>query len=164
LIRNAIIALSAALLLTSPAHAQDAPAEPDAPAVEPADAPAEANPQTLLPQSVNLPVLEGSSVPAECHYPDTINDTASFELACVTMPRFSSGVMVMGAEYLAALGTLGWRQGDYVEGGMTAVRTDENNCERVLNIFPGDYPPSEGRRSANVVVWFVLERTPRCAS
>jgi hypothetical protein len=58
---------------------------------------------------------------------------------------------------------MGWVQGDYVEGGMTAVRTDENKCERVLNIFPSDYPPGE-ERSVNTVIWFVLERTPRCAS
>jgi hypothetical protein len=166
LIKHTLIALGAALMLGAPALAQEAPvpeaAEPDVPAVEPADAPAEANAQTLLPESVNLPVQEGSSVPADCHYPESINDTASFELACVTLPRFNSGIM--GAQYLAALGTLGWQQGDYVEGGMTAVRTDENNCQRVLNIFPGDYPPADGRRSANVVVWFVLERAPRCAS
>lgn len=173
MIKHAFIALSAALLMGAPAYAQetspapeaaepDAPAEPDGPAVEPADASAVANEQILLPQSVNLPVQDGSSVPADCHYPETINDTASFELACVTLPRFNSGLM--GAQYLAALGNLGWQQGDYVEGGMTAVRTDENNCQRVLNIFPGDYPPSAGRTSPTVVVWFVLERTPRCAS
>lgn len=135
------LALAAALILATPALAEDE--------------------STLLPDSVNLELIEGSSIPEDCQYPSTINDTTSFELACVTMPRLRSGMI--GAEYLAELGRMGWVQGDYVEGGMTAVRTDENNCERVLNIFPSDYPPGE-ERSVNTVIWFVLERTPRCAS
>jgi hypothetical protein len=77
------------------------------------------------------------------------------------MPRFGAGMI--GAEYLAQLGQLGWRQGDYIEGGMTAVRTDENNCERVLNLFPSAYPPGE-ENSMTAVIWFVLERAPRCNS
>lgn len=152
MIRHTLIALGAAFMLAMPAQAQE----------EPAAAAASQNAaELLLPESVNLAVVEGSSVPQDCQYPSTISDTTSFELACVTMPRFSSGMI--GAEYLAELGRMGWRQGNYVEGGMTAVRNDENNCERVLNIFPGDFPPGEAR-SSTVVIWFVLERTPRCAS
>lgn len=151
MIKRAIVALSAALMLAAPAFAQD----------EPIDAPAESAAQTLLPDSISLEVVDGSSIPADCHYPQTINDPASFELACVTMPRL--GVGPIGAAYLAQLGRLGWRQGNYVEGGMTAVRTDENNCQRVLNLFPSDYPPGEAR-STTTVLWFVLERTPRCDS
>jgi hypothetical protein len=154
LIRHTLIALGAALLLSGAAHAQDE-AKPEEQA---AAAAAAAN---LLPDSVNLSVVEGSSVPADCQYPSTISDTTNFELACVTMARFNSGMI--GAEYLAELGRMGWVQGDYIEGGMTAVRTDENHCERVLNIFPSDFPPGEAH-SANAVIWFVLERTPRCSS
>lgn len=171
--RHTFIALSAALLLATPVHAQDtAPAPETAPQMqeepvlpEPDSAPAQAEgdeaEQRLLPESVNLAVVEGSTVPDDCQYPSTISDTTAFELACVTMPRFGAGLI--GAEYLAQLGQLGWRQGNYIEGGMTAVRTDENNCERVLNIFPSPYPPSE-ERSLTAVIWFVLERTPRCNS
>lgn len=151
MIKQTIVAL--ALAFAAPAFAQDEPA--DAPT-----APAEAA-RTLLPDSVNLEVVDGSTVPEDCRYPETISDTTSFELACVTMPRFGAGLI--GAEYLAQLGRLGWRQGNYIEGGMTAVRTDENNCERVLNLFPSDYPPGEAQ-SSTTVLWFVLERTPRCAS
>jgi len=31
----------------------------------------------------------------------------------------------------------------------------------VLNIFPSDYPPSE-ENSQVTVLWFALDRTPRC--
>ncbi|HET9229899.1 MAG TPA: hypothetical protein VFO00_01340, partial [Vitreimonas sp.] len=117
--------------------------------------------QRVLPDSVNLSVVEGSTIPADCQYPSTISDTTSFELACVTMPRFSAGLI--GAEYIAQLGQLGWRQGAYVEGGMTAVRTDESNCERVLNLFPSNFPPGDAQ-ATTTVLWFVLERAPRCAS
>ncbi len=152
--KHTLIALGAALLLASPVHAQD---ETAAPAAQEEGAATD----RLLPESVALSVVEGSSVPEDCRYPSTISDTTSFELACVTMPRMSSGLI--GAEYIAQLGQLGWRQGAYVEGGMTAVRTDENNCDRVLNIFPAEFPPGE-ERSATMVIWFVLERAPRCSS
>lgn len=152
--KHIIIALGAALLSTAPVHAQETELpEPDsAPATET---------QRLLPESVNLSVVEGSSVPTDCQYPSTISDATSFELACVTMPQFGAGMI--GAEYLAQLGQLGWRQGDYIEGGMTAVRMDENNCERVLNLFPSAFPPGQ-ENSMTAVIWFVLERAPRCSS
>jgi hypothetical protein len=154
LIKHTLIAIGAALALVQPAHAQNEAA--------PAAQEDVAATQTLLPESVNLSVVEGSTVPADCQYPATISDTTSFELACVTMPRFSSGLI--SAEYIAQLGQLGWRQGAYIEGGMTAIRTDDRNCERVLNIFPFEYPPGAGHSSSDVVLWFVLERAPRCSS
>jgi hypothetical protein len=128
------------LAATAPALAQEAPTH-------------------LLPDSLNLEIVDGSIVPEDCHYPSTITDTSRFEIACVTIPR------VIGAEvssqYIGQLGAAGWHQGAYVPGGMTAVRTDENNCRRVLNIFPSDYPPSE-ENSQVTVLWFALDRTPRC--
>jgi hypothetical protein len=159
-----ILALGATLLLATPAHAQEtAPPAQEEPALPEPDSAAAAAAQRVLPESVNLSVVEGSAIPADCQYPSTISDTASFELACVTMPRFSAGLI--GAEYLAQLGQLGWRQGAYIEGGMTAVRTDESNCERVLNLFPSNFPPGEAAATATTtVIWFVLERAPRCAS
>jgi hypothetical protein len=93
-------------------------------------------------------------------YPASITDTTRYEIACVTMPRFISGEV--GAAYIGELGTRGWQQGSYISGGMTAVRTDENNCRQVLNIFPGDFPPGT-QNSDVVVIWFALDRTPRCA-
>jgi hypothetical protein len=180
--KHIVIALGAALLLAEPAYAQKAEPSPQTetapPAQEEAAPPAQAEPalpepesapaqeegaaaQRLLPESVSLSVVEGSTVPADCQYPETISDRASFDLACVTMPSFSAGLI--GAEYLAQLGQLGWHQGDYIEGGMTAVRMDESNCERVLNIFPSAFPPGQAR-STTAVIWFVLERAPRCNS
>lgn len=135
------LGLAASLLLTAPAFAEEA--------------------QALLPGSVNLELIEGSTVPEDCQYPETISDTATFELACVTMPRASSGYIA--AEYIGQLGEHGWVQGDYVTGGLTAVRTDEHDCRHVLNIFPSDFPRGD-RRSANVVIWFALEREPRCTN
>lgn len=153
MIKQTLIAL-AALTLVTPAFAQEAAPTAQTEHAAPTG-------QHLLADSVNLALVEGSSVPSDCQYPSTISDSSTFELACVTMPRFNSGVI--GAEYIAQLGQLGWHQGDWIDGGMTAVRADENNCERVLNIFPGDFPPGEAQ-STNVVIWFVLERAPRCNS
>lgn len=148
--KHALIALCAALAPLASASAQDegAPAETEA-----------QTEATLLPESVSLDVVQGSAVPEDCMFPETITDTARFELACVTMPRFGSSLIA--AEYLGQLGQLGWRQGAYVGGGMTAVRTDENNCQRILNIFPSNYPP-ESENSMVSVIWFAMDRTPRC--
>jgi len=143
-------ALAGTLLLLSPAYAQD---ETPGPTVQIPAA------ETLLTESINLDVVDGSRIPEECHYPETITDTTRFELACVTMPRFAGGEVAM--QYLGQLGQQGWQQGSYISGGMTAVRTDENNCENVLNIFPSDYPPGT-RGSDIVVIWFARERAPRC--
>jgi hypothetical protein len=138
-IANAIAGICLALALAAPAYAQDE--------------------QRLLPESLGLEVIDGSIVPDNCMYPASITDTTRFEIACVTMPRIAGAEI--SAQYIGQLGQQGWRQGDYVTGGMTAVRTDENNCRRVLNIFPSDYPPSE-TDSAVTVLWFALDRTPRC--
>ncbi|MGD9966008.1 MAG: hypothetical protein AB7T59_05775 [Hyphomonadaceae bacterium] len=135
-----LAALSATLALAPSAFAQEA--EP-----------------TLLPQSLNLPVLAGSTIPDDCMYPASITDATRYEIACVTMPRFISGEV--GAAYIGELGTRGWRQGSYISGGMTAVRDSENNCRQVLNIFPADFPPG-AQNSELVVIWFALDRTPRC--
>ncbi|MBY0565738.1 MAG: hypothetical protein K2P70_00380 [Hyphomonadaceae bacterium] len=152
MLRNALFAL-ATLALITPAYAQDA--ETPAPAAEPAQAASE----TILSESVRLDIVDGSLIPEECHYPATISDTARFELACVTMPRFAGGQVAM--EYIGQLGEQGFQQGSYITGGMTAVRANESNCQEVINIFPGDYPPGT-RGSDIVVIWFARERAPRC--
>jgi len=118
-----------------------------------------AAPERLLPDSLNLEIVDGSIAPEDCHYPSTITDTSRFEIACVTMPRIIGPQI--SSQYIGQLGAAGWHQGSYVPGGMTAVRTDENNCRRVLNIFPSDYPPNE-ENSQVTVLWFALDRTPRC--
>lgn len=137
---KAIAALCLSAAIATPSMAQEAP-------------------NRLLPDSLNLEIVDGSIVPEDCHYPSSITDTSRFEIACVTMPR------VIGAEissqYIGQLGAAGWHQGNYVPGGLTAVRTDENSCQRVLNIFPSDYPPSE-QDSQVTVLWFALDRAPRC--
>ncbi|ANP46660.1 hypothetical protein ATE48_12395 [Candidatus Viadribacter manganicus] len=130
-----------ALTAASPAYAQDAAPH-------------------LLPDSLNLEIVDGSIIPEDCQYPASITDTTRFEIACVTMPRVIS--TEISAQYVGQLGEQGWRQGDYVSGGMTAVRTDENNCRRVLNIFPSPFPASDVD-SEVVVIWFALDRAPRCS-
>jgi len=150
MLRKTLLTLAATLLLAASAFAQDA--QPPANAAAPAE-------QTLLSESVSLEVLDGSIIPEDCQYPATLADTARFELACVTMPRFVGGELA--AAYIGQLGEQGWQQGAYITGGITAVRTDENNCENVLNIFPGDFPPGTAR-SDIVVIWFARERAPRC--
>jgi len=154
MIKYTLFALGALMMLGAPAYAQDTPEAPPAP-----EAPADAPEPRLLPESLNLEVIEGSRIPEDCMYPASITDASRFEVGCVTMPRFMSGEV--GAGYFGELGELGWRQGRYITGGMTAVRTDENNCERVLNLFPADYPPGDADSSI-VVLWMALDRTPRC--
>lgn len=136
---NAIAGLILAATISTPVLAQDA--------------------QRLLPDSLNLEVVDGSLVPPDCRYPASITDATRFETACVTMPRVISSEI--GSQYIGQLGQAGWRQGDYISGGMTAVRTDENNCRHVLNIFPSDFPPGQ-TESDVVVLWFALDRAPRC--
>lgn len=114
----------------------------------------------LMPDSLNLEIVDGSTVPDDCMYPASITDTTRFETACVTMPALIGSEV--SSQYIGQLGAQGWHQGNYVPGGMTAVRTDENNCRRVLNIFPSNYPPSEQNAQVNVL-WFALDRTPRCS-
>lgn len=114
----------------------------------------------LMPDSLNLEIVDGSTVPPDCMYPSSITDTTRFEIACVTMPRLVSAEI--SAQYIGQLGRQGWRQGNYVPGGLTAERTDDNNCRRVLNIFPSAFPPSEEESAVNVL-WFALDRTPRCS-
>lgn len=113
----------------------------------------------LMPDSLNLEIVDGSIVPDDCMYPSSITDTTRFEIACVTMPAVIG--TEISSQYIGQLGAQGWHQGDYVPGGMTAIRTDENNCRRVLNIFPSDYPPTQ-EESQVMVLWFALDRTPRC--
>lgn len=139
-LRSALLAIAVAC--ASPAFAQD-------------EAPA----PVLLPDSVSLSIIDGSGVPDDCMYPETITDTSLFEIGCVTMPRARTGQIA--SQYVGQLGQQGWRQGSYVPGGMTATRTDENNCEHVLNIFPSTYPPSD-LDSQVAVIWFALDRAPRC--
>ena len=138
-IANAIAGICLALALAAPAYAQDE--------------------QRLLPESLGLEVIHGSIVPDDCMYPASITDTTQFDIACVTMPRIIGAQI--SAQYIGQLGQQGWRQGDLIPGGMTAVRTDEANCRRVLNIFPSNYPPGE-TDSPLTVLWFALDRTPRC--
>ncbi len=137
---NAIAAIFLIFAIAAPAAAQDTT-------------------HHLLPDSLNLEIVDGSIVPDDCQYPASITDTTRFEIACVTMPRIVS--TEISAQYVGQLGEQGWRQGDYVSGGMTAIRTDENNCRRVLNIFPSPFPASN-IESDVVVIWFALDRTPRC--
>ena len=118
-----------------------------------------AEPTHLMPDSLNLEIVDGSVVPDDCMYPASITDTTRFEIACVTMPAVIGEEV--SSQYIGQLGAQGWHQGNYVPGGMTAVRTDENNCRRVLNIFPSNYPPSDANAQVNVL-WFALDRTPRC--
>jgi hypothetical protein len=136
---HALIALATALALSTPARAQQT--------------------TTLLPDSVNLTLIDGSTIPSDCMFPTSIADMARFETACVTMPRFVSNEIA--SQYIAQLGEQGWHQGSFISGGMTAERTDEDNCRHVLNIFPSDCPAGTAN-SATVVIWFAMDRTPRC--
>jgi hypothetical protein len=114
----------------------------------------------LLADSVNIPVIAGSSVPEDCHYPNSLRDAARYETACVVMAR-SDGELA--ARYIGYLGQHGWHAGPLITSGFSAVHDEQNGCEKLLGVFPSDYPP-ETHDSAQVVLWFALEREPRCAT
>ena len=123
---------------------------------------ARAQEEALLPNSVDLPLVQGSTIPEECYLPEDLVDDARYEAACVTMPRM--GGSRIGAAYIGLLGERGWTEGPYLDRGFSAVRPVADagvDCNQRLNIFPSDYPPEE-HGSPEVVIWFVLERQPRC--
>jgi len=137
---------------------------------------------TLLPGGLDLPIVEGSSVPADCHFPAGLRNAGHFDLACVVMPRDSGGDHI-GAQYLGMLGQRGWHQGDLITGGFSAIHVEANGCEKVLGIYPSEYPPQDGATAAtppaqdpeefggdddddsaggDTVIWFALDRQERC--
>lgn len=119
-----------------------------------------ATPTTLFPGRVDLPVSEGANVPADCQYPSTLSSAASVELACLVATTDEDRQNV-GVAVIAWLGANGWRSGDEIIGGFTAVKQTENGCEQVLDIFPhGDEDETGGAYG----FWFALERQPRCAA
>lgn len=143
MIRQALCAL-AALVLPSVAFAEDG-------------APA----QTLFPGGLDLPIVDGASVPADCLYPHSLRDSARYDLACVVLPAGERSAEI-GAQYLGMLGQRGWHQGNAIIDGFTAVHEESNGCEQVLDIFPSAYPPAQQDDAQNFVIWFALERQQRC--
>ena len=174
--RHFLVAL-AALALPTAALAQKAETTTIAAPVA-QDAPAAT---TLLPGGLDLPIVEGSSVPADCHFPAGLRNAGHFDLACVVMPRDSQGDHI-GAQYLGMLGQRGWHQGDLISGGFSAVHVEANGCEKVLGIYPSEYPPpgdnaapaapqrnpeefggdDDDDASGDTVLWFALDRQERC--
>jgi len=138
---------------------------------------------TLLPGGLDLPIVDGSSVPADCRYPAGLRNAGHFDLACVVMPRDEGGDHI-GAQYLGMLGQRGWHQGDLITGGFSAVHAEANGCEKVLGIYPSTYPPADGAAATapapqqdpeefgdnddgadsggDTVIWFALDRQERC--
>lgn len=172
--RHLLIAL-AALVLPSVAFAQKAETTTIA-------APSSvASTTTVLPGLLDLPIIEGSSVPADCHFPAGLRNAGHFDLACVVIPRDDQGDHI-GAQYLGMLGQRGWHQGDLITGGFSAVHVEANGCEKVLGIYPSSYPPAadgaaaapppardqeefggdDDGASGDTVIWFALDRQQRC--
>lgn len=120
------------------------------------DAPA----TTLFPGALDMPIFDGASVPDDCHFPASLQDPARFELACVVMPMDSEEVSM---NFIGWLGQHQFRRDQEIIGGMSAVRPAENGCEQVLDIYTREYPP-EAETHENMVIWFALEREPRCAA
>lgn len=121
--------------------------------VQPVAAAASTAQATLFPGSLDMPVADGSSVPATCEFPDTLRAAAGYDLACVqASPDDEADV-----EYIAWLGQHGWRHAADIEGGIVAVN-DEGGCQRELNIY------LHGEDSAESGIWFALRRDPSCAA
>jgi hypothetical protein len=123
------------------------------------DEPAQATPasaSTLFPGSLDIPVADGSGVPANCEFPEGLSG-AGLELACVITEAGASEDEV-GVEYLSWLGANGWRHTADVIGGFTAARETENGCEQVLGVYP------HGEEGEAGGIWFALVREPQCAT
>lgn len=118
-------------------------------------APASA-PATLFPGSLDIPVADGSNVPANCEFPEALAN-AGLDLACVVTEAGVSDDEV-GVEYLSWLGENGWRHSADVIGGFTAAREIENGCEQVLGVYP------HGEEGEAPGIWFALVREPQCAA
>jgi len=136
-----LIGALAAVALATPALARDA--------ISPAAA-------TLFPGSLNIPIADGSQVPSDCEYPDTLRTAEGFDLACIVTTSGGDEDEV-DVEYIAWLGANGWRHSANIVGGFAATRATADGCEQVLSIFPHNDEESSG-------IWFALQREPRCAA
>lgn len=144
--KRLILSALVAFTLAGPAFAQDA-------------AKSEA---TLFPGSIDLPIVDGARVPDDCLYPASLRDS-HYDLACVVLPAGERSAEI-GAQYLGLLGQRGYRQGNAIIGGFTAVKDETNGCEQVVDIFPSAYPPAQQENAQNFVIWFARERQQRCGA
>ncbi len=110
---------------------------------------------SLFPGSLDMPVPEGSRVPADCQFPETLTSARGFELACIESSVDDEENV--GVEYISWLGENGWRHTADIIGGFSAARQTANGCEQTLSIYPHGDDNSSG-------IWFALERTPRCVA
>jgi hypothetical protein len=144
----------AAFTVPAVAFAKDAPQR----AAETTEANATPTPTatTLFPGALDMPVAQGSNVPSNCEFPDTLT-SANLELACVVASdEFAEDEV--GIEYISWLGENGFRHSADIIGGFAAARETTNGCEQTLRIYPhGD----EGETSG---IWFALDREPTCAA
>lgn len=156
--RLILTALAAALVAPTLAFAQ--------PKQEPTQTQAtvqSASQSMLLPGRLDLPVVAGSSVPDDCHFPTSLSSPGHYDLACVVMSRDPQSDEI-GATYFGLLGQRGWHASDMVVGGFSATRQGDNSCEQVLGIYPSVYPPGADEDTATEsVIWFALDRNQRCS-
>jgi hypothetical protein len=120
------------------------------------------NATTLFPGALDMPVLEGANVPEDCHYPTSLQNAQRYELACVVIPASDTSEDVT-MNYIGWLGQHQFRQDMEIVGGISAVRPAAEGCEQVLDIFMREYPPNV-EESEDTVIWFALQRQPRCSA
>jgi hypothetical protein len=122
----------------------------------PQRAAATTNTTTLFPGALDMPVAEGSNVPSNCEFPETLT-TSGMELACiVASDEFAESEV--GIEYISWLGENGFRHSADIIGGFAAARETENGCEQTLRIYP------HGEEDEPSGIWFALDREPTCAA
>jgi hypothetical protein len=110
---------------------------------------------TLFPGQLDIPVADGSNVPANCEFPASLT-ASGLELACVVAD--SAAEDEVGIEYISWLGENGFRHSADIIGGFVAARETENGCEQTLNIYP------HGEEGEAAGIWFALAREPQCAA
>lgn len=110
---------------------------------------------TLFPGTLDMPLAEGASVPADCAFPETLTGS-DVDLACIVAD--ASLAEDVGVEYIAWLGAHGFRYSANVIGGFAAARPTDNGCEQVLRVYPHGHDDEAGG------IWFALDRQPRCGA
>ena len=119
--------------------------------------------QSLFASSLNLPVLDGATVPNDCRYPRQITDDPHhYELACVVMAR-NNQASDIGMHYMQLLSERGWNAPrDMVGSAIPFNRSQPDGCVLSLTLMPADLPGDQ--QSQTVVIYFIYDPQPRCPS
>lgn len=134
----------------------------------------------IAPGTLNLPVLPGSFIPADCGVDVDLSADGTF-LGCVAFPlkARSEQETLFEWQYIQALENVGWKFADglanvlYVERPIEATGCNERlaliawllgDKEEVAKYGTAQEPEIDWSKVPNGVIWFVLEPEQSCDS